>query len=74
MVIAIGIAAPVVLNVTSDATQLNTSDQLYEKLVNPHLKGEEDEMNQVQILSLHSYGYYFKMKIILNSRLSFLDI
>ncbi|WP_370882789.1 hypothetical protein, partial [Staphylococcus aureus] len=23
-------------NVTSDATELNTSDQLYQKLVNPH--------------------------------------
>lgn len=41
VVIAIGIAAPVVLNVTSDATELNTSDQLYQKLVNPHLKGED---------------------------------
>ena len=32
VVIAIGIAAPVVLNVTSDATELNTSDQLYQNL------------------------------------------
>ncbi|MGU3126888.1 hypothetical protein ACVXZZ_09880 [Staphylococcus aureus] len=42
VVIAIGIAAPVVLNVTSDATELNTSNKnLYQKLVNPHLKGED---------------------------------
>lgn len=50
VVIAIGIAAPVVLNVTSDATELNTSDQLYQKLVNPHLKGETNESN--------SFKYY----------------
>ncbi|UPS50827.1 cation:proton antiporter, partial [Staphylococcus aureus] len=41
VVIAIGIAAPVLLKITNDATELNTNDQLYQKLVNPHLKGEE---------------------------------
>lgn len=40
-VILIGIAAPVILNVTTNATKLNTNDHLYHQLINSHLEEED---------------------------------
>ncbi|EHJ06720.1 Na+/H+ antiporter Mnh2 subunit D [Staphylococcus simiae] len=42
VVIFMGVAAPVILNVTTNATQLNTNDHLYHQLINSHLE-EEDQ-------------------------------
>ncbi|HJG54335.1 Na+/H+ antiporter Mnh2 subunit D [Staphylococcus arlettae] len=41
VVIAIGLAAPILFKVTENATHLNMDDQAYEKAVNPHLLKEE---------------------------------
>ncbi|MBO1199932.1 Na+/H+ antiporter Mnh2 subunit D [Staphylococcus simiae] len=40
-VIFMGVAAPVILNVTTNATQLNTNDHLYHQLINSHLEEED---------------------------------
>lgn len=40
MVIGMGIGAPVILNVTENATQLNTDETTFHDQVNPHLKEE----------------------------------
>lgn len=40
VVIAMGVAAPVVLKVTNNATMLNTNEDVFHKMVNTHLKEE----------------------------------
>lgn len=39
-VLVMGLAAPIVMNVTKNATELNTNDAYFHHLVNPHLKEE----------------------------------
>ncbi len=40
VVLVMGLAAPIVMNVTKNATELNTNDAYFHHLVNPHLKEE----------------------------------
>ena len=40
VVLVMGLAAPAVMNVTKNATELNTNDAYFHHLVNPHLKEE----------------------------------
>lgn len=40
IVLVMGLAAPIVMNVTKNATELNTNDAYFHHLVNPHLKEE----------------------------------
>ena len=43
VVLAMGIAAPVIFQVTENATHLNMDDGHYEKSVNPNLKKEVEK-------------------------------
>jgi len=41
VILAMGLAAPLIFKVTDNATHLNMDDGLYEEMVNPHLVKED---------------------------------